>query len=539
MTEARGTASIAETGASGGVTAALAEVWRTVLEVGEVDDDSNFFELGGHSMLAALLIAQCEKCLGTIIPLQLIFDHPVFRDFVTAALRYDERGPSLPKLVPQGLSRGPLSLQQQEYLRLEQALGLPVNNMVAVVKVGAPLALETLQAALDDLVRRHPALRTVFRGEPAGSEQVVLPIADLAPLSCTETDLSGLDSRRRTALLRSRVMRDHLLPFDLVTGPLVRCRIFRNGDEPDVLVLHLHHAAADGNCVGFLLDDLAAACAGRPLGSPRPDEPSHLDYCRWQRDHHEQMIDESGDHWRGVVRDLAENLAEPAMSGSALSASYVRFSVQLPITETHRLRTWAAAEGLTEFSSVAAAAAVAVGRLHRRERAGIGIMLDNRHADMEHTVGSFALSSLMSVDVSGAPTPRDIIGRTQDSRLAARRWTHLPLESLLAEPTDELGVTPADLVDVVVDFERIYRMNRPGRLPLNVDIDLSELLRVPLLGPRRTLTALVQADGRMSLTIECVDDPREREDAGALLDATRDVLTRFANAPEEPIRPGA
>jgi hypothetical protein len=499
--------------------------------------ESHFFELGGHSMLAAQLIAECERTLGAIIPLQVVFDFPVFADFVAAVLRQgDLDGPSLPRLRANNLDRAPLSVQQWQYLDLERALQLPsINNMVAVLEVGAPLSLDDLRAALAQLVRRHPALRTAVRRDGDEFVQILLP-PDRAPeVACTEIDHAALPPDRRLARLRNRVLREYLVPFDTASGSLIRCQIFRNGTEPDVLVLHLHHAACDGNCIGFLLDDLAAAAVGRRLPDPPADVPGHLDYCKWQRDNEKQMYEDSRDHWRRVVRDLAE-VADLAPAPGARAASYVRITAHLPAGPTHRLRTWVAAEGLTEFSTVAAAVAVAVGSVRNRTRAGIGIMIDNRnHAGLERTVGPFALSSLISVDLEAAETARSLIARVQHKHLEARRWTQLPLEALLAEPAEELAVTPAELIDVVVDFERAYRMNRPGRLPLSVGVDLSELLRLPLLGPQRTLTATVQDDERLALTMECVDDPAERASADRILAAAQQVLHHFADGPGETI----
>lgn len=499
-----------------------------MLEVGEIDDGSNFFELGGHSMLAALLVSRCERAVGAAISLQLVFENPVFADFVDAVLHCDEDVSRLPRVVATDLTQAPLSLQQQEYLAVERSIGLPVNNMVAVVEVGAPVSLDALRDALNAVVRGHPALRTTLRGEDT---QTVAPPQEVLPVPCTEIDLAGRPRERRTALLRSRVMRAHLVPFDLATGPGLRCQIFRNGDDPDVLVLHLHHALCDGNCVGLLLDDLAAACVGRELQPADPDEPGHLDYCRWQRDNAEEMIDASREHWRRVVRALAMEPVEP--SAGEPGSSFVRSGTSLSVTDTHRLRTWVAADGLTEFSTVAAAAALAVRRVIGRSTAGIGLLLDGRaQAGLERTIGSFALSSLMAVDTGQVGTPREFIAQVQRNHLAARRWTQLPLETLLAEPTEELGVTPAALVDMVVDFERIYRMNRPGRLPFSVGLDLNELLRLPQLGPRRALTAVVQEDDRLALVIECAADPAERASAEALLAATADVLAFFAHHPD-------
>ena len=522
------------------VTRSLAEVWRTVLEMDQIDEDSNFFELGGHSMLAAMLTTQCERFVGTLIPLQLIFENPVFADFVQAVLHYDGLGgPALPRIVPRGLTQAPLSRQQQDYLAFGRKLALPwVNNMVAVVEVGAPLPLDTLRSALDAVVRKHPALRTAVRSHQGEDTQVLVPLDELPAVPCTEIDLSKLAPERRSAALRSRVRREHLVPFDLASGPMVRCQIFRNGQDPDVLVLHLHHAACDGNCVGLIFDDLAAACAGRQLSAGGADEPSHLDYCQWQHQNYDEILDAAREHWRRLVRELAAELPDAEAPGQTAGASYVRCTDSLPDTDTHQLRTWVAADGLTEFSAVAAAAALAVGAVLGRSKAGIGMLLDTRGgAGLEHTVGSYALSSLTSVDVASPGTPRAFIARVQDGHLEARRWTQLPLETLLAEPADELGADPSALVDVVVDFERIYRMNRPGRLSLSVGLDLTELLRMPLLGPRRALSAFVREDGRLTLAIECIDDPAESAIARALLSAAIDSLAFFATKPDELVEP--
>jgi len=520
----------------------LAEVWRTVLEMDEIDEDSNFFELGGHSMLAAMLITQCERVVGTIIPLQLIFENPVFADFVDAVLHYDGMGgPAFPKIVPQGLSQAPLSLQQQDYLAFERKLRLPwVNNMVAVVEVGAPVALDTLRSALNSLVRKHPALRTAVRRHEGEDTQVLVPLDEVPAVPCAEIDLSELPPERRPAALRNRVRREHLVPFDLDSGIMVRCEIFRNGQDPDVLVLHLHHAACDGNCVGLIFDDLAVACAGRELPAAGPDAPGHLDYCQWQHENYDEMMGGSREHWRALVRELAADIAESDAPGPPPGASYARFSAHVPEADTHQLRTWVASDGLTEFSAVAAATALAVGRVLGRTKAGIGMLLDTRASTgLEHTVGSYAVSSLMSVDLGRVGTPRAFIARVQEGHLEARRWTQLPLDTLLAEPADELGADPSALVDVVVDFERIYQMNRPGRLPLSVGLDLNELLRMPLLGPRRALSAFVQEDGRLTLAIECIDDPAERAQAQELLAAAIDSLAFFATKPDTDIEPAS
>jgi hypothetical protein len=42
----------------------LAELWRSLLQVGEIDRSDNFFELGGHSLLAMRAVSQINEKFG-------------------------------------------------------------------------------------------------------------------------------------------------------------------------------------------------------------------------------------------------------------------------------------------------------------------------------------------------------------------------------------------------------------------------------------------------------------------------------------------
>jgi acyl-coenzyme A synthetase/AMP-(fatty) acid ligase/aryl carrier-like protein len=54
----------------------MADVWRSVLQVGRVGVHDNFFELGGHSLLGARLCALASERLGTNVTLRMLFEAP-------------------------------------------------------------------------------------------------------------------------------------------------------------------------------------------------------------------------------------------------------------------------------------------------------------------------------------------------------------------------------------------------------------------------------------------------------------------------------
>lgn len=62
-----------ETAGTDQVVDCLVDTYRSVLEVEEVDADSDFFELGGHSVLAGRVVARVREQLGIPISLRDVF----------------------------------------------------------------------------------------------------------------------------------------------------------------------------------------------------------------------------------------------------------------------------------------------------------------------------------------------------------------------------------------------------------------------------------------------------------------------------------
>lgn len=61
---------------------AVRSAWEDVLGAATVNDDTNFFDLGGDSLMAVSICARLEKRLGVRPKLRVLFDHPVFGEYV-------------------------------------------------------------------------------------------------------------------------------------------------------------------------------------------------------------------------------------------------------------------------------------------------------------------------------------------------------------------------------------------------------------------------------------------------------------------------
>ena len=112
-----------------------------------------------------------------------------------------------------------------------------------------------MQGAINDVVERQAALRTVFRevdGEPL---QVVRPFE---PQPLRFVDLMHLPPAERREAADRATHEEALRPFDLAEGPLFRAALLRLDDQQYQLLFTLHHIVCDGWSLRVLLSDLHA-----------------------------------------------------------------------------------------------------------------------------------------------------------------------------------------------------------------------------------------------------------------------------------------
>ncbi len=157
----------------------------------------------------------------------------------------------------------PLSFAQRRLWFLDRFEGpSAIYNIPFLVRLTGKLDVLALSSALRDVVVRHESLRTVFvedadgtpaqRPVPLDELRWEVPVADVAPGAVPDA----------VAEAASYV-------FDLGAEIPVRARLLRCGPQEHVLVLIVHHTAADGESMVPLARDLAAAYTARLEGGTR------------------------------------------------------------------------------------------------------------------------------------------------------------------------------------------------------------------------------------------------------------------------------
>src|SRR4029077_7985621 len=180
------------------------------------------FELGGHSLLATQVVSRVRSVLLVEIPIRSVFERPTvggFPSLVEPALRSRGGQPGGPGMGLPSIAAIrrtepiPLSFAQQRLWFLDQlAPGSPAYNMPFACSLSGRLRFATLAACLDEIVRRHEALRTTFHASVDGAFQAIAPPASV-PLPVA--DLQGLTPADREAEAGRLAALEAQRPFDL------------------------------------------------------------------------------------------------------------------------------------------------------------------------------------------------------------------------------------------------------------------------------------------------------------------------------------
>src|SRR5690606_29262177 len=131
------------------------------------------------------------------------------------------------------------------------------HHRVFVARIRGRVEGERLELALERLIQRHPALRTVYRATH------VAPVRRVR--SNTDFQLNFVDALRwGAAELEEIVALTSLQPMDL-SASVFRAVLFNRGDREHTLLLVAHRIAVGQHAFRVMLRDLWALYAGDPL----------------------------------------------------------------------------------------------------------------------------------------------------------------------------------------------------------------------------------------------------------------------------------
>ncbi len=367
-----------------------------------------------------------------------------------------------PEVIPRRLERGsaPLSFAQQRLWFLDQLVpGSPFYNIPTAVRLTGQLDVTTLERSLDEIIRRHEALRTTFEAVAGRPVQVVAPTLTV-PLPAL--DLRALSEAEREAGVRRLATAEAQQPFDLELGPLVRVTLLQLGDEEHVLLVTMHHIVSDGWSMSVFIRELVvlyqAFLSGAP--SPLPELPiQYADFAVWQLQWLQgEVLEKQLSYWKKQLGDNPPRLELPTDRPRPPIETYrgAHRTFTLPETLGEALEALSRQEGTTLFVTLLAAFNVLLHRYTEQEDILVGSPIANRNrVEIEELIGFFVNTLVLHTDLAGNPAFRELLGRVQEVTLGAHTHQDLPFERLVEEIQTERDLSRNPLFQVMFVLQNV------------------------------------------------------------------------------------
>ncbi|HEX2202014.1 MAG TPA: non-ribosomal peptide synthase/polyketide synthase [Longimicrobium sp.] len=518
-----------------GVEEMLAGVWAELLRVDRVGAHDSFFELGGHSLLATQLVSRIREAFRVELPLRTVFEAGRL-DTLAAAIEGALKGGAaggVPDLEPRLLgAEAPLSFAQERLWLIDQLEpGGAAYNMAEATRLTGALDHGALERTFTEIVRRHAVLRTVYAERDGQPVQV---IAEAAPLSIPVDDLTHLPAEERKAEARRIVDAAARAPFDLATGPVIRVRLIRLAEDDHVLVMTMHHIAADAWSIGVLVREMAVLYEAFSAGSPSPlAEPrlQYADYAAWQREWLSgAALDAEVGWWSDALAGAPPVLELPTDRPRPATQSYAgaEYEFSLPRALAEQASALSRKEGATLFMALLAAFQVVLSRWSGQRDLLVGTPIANRtRGEVEDLIGFFTNTLVIRGELGGEPTFRDLLLKARERLLGAYAHQDVPFEKLVDALHVERSLSHSPLFQVMFTLNNATQgefalsgltLDRFGRDVGTARFDLT--------------LVLTEDEGELRGVVEYATDLFDRATMERLVGHFRAVLEQAAAAPE-------
>ncbi|WP_435405658.1 amino acid adenylation domain-containing protein [Mycolicibacterium houstonense] len=439
----------------------VAGIYAEILGLDRVGVADSFFDLGGDSLQAMRLVAALNRTLDAGLEERVVFDAPTVGELV---LRIGGgAGNHQPLLAGERPELMPLSFAQSRLWFIDQLQGpSPVYNLAAGLRLSGSLDVDALGMAIADVLERHESLRTLFPTVDGTPHQLIVP-PDQTGFTWDVVDAGEWSPERLQQAVEDTVRHG----FDLSAEIPFLAKIFRVTDDEHVLVVVVHHIAADGWSITPLVADLGVAYAGRCAGHApgwAPLAVQYADYTLWQRaqlgdlEDADSRISQQLRFWTDALAGMPECVALPTDRPYPLVADQQgdRIDVDWPAELQERVARLARDHNATKFMVVQAALLTLLSKLSSSSDVAVGFPIAGRRDPaLDELVGFFVNTLVLRVDLAGDPTVTEVLAQVRANSLGAFEHQDVPFEVLVERLNPSRSLTHHPLVQVMMAWQNV------------------------------------------------------------------------------------
>ncbi|WP_099103617.1 non-ribosomal peptide synthetase [Nostoc sp. 'Peltigera malacea cyanobiont' DB3992] len=383
----------------------------------------------------------------------------------------------------------PLSFAQQRLWFLDQLEGeKSTYNIPTVWHLIGSLQVSTLEVAVQEIVRRHEALRTNFEMVNGSPIQI---IHSNQKVNMQIVDLQGLTEVEQSAQVRLLVTQEAGRSFNLAHDPLLRVTLLRLSENSHVLLLVMHHIVSDGWSMAVFIRELSAFYQSFSKGmlSPLAELPiQYADFTIWQRQWLQgEVLETQLNYWKQQLADAPPLLELPTDRPRPPIQTFRggTQSFQLDRHLTQKLKRLSQQSGTTLFMTLLAAFVTLLSRYSNQSDIIVGSPIANRNRnEIESLIGFFINTLVLRIQCAGNPSFEQLLQRVQQVALDAYMHQDVPFEQLVEvlQPERSLSYNPLFQVMFILQNVPPEKLELPGliltpleieNLPTKFDLTLS------------------------------------------------------------------
>lgn len=409
-------------------------------------------------------------------------------------------------------------------------------NVPIAFRIHGPLDQHALFESLHLILTRHEVLRSSFFF--SGGEPSVIVRECTDPL-LEILDLSSISEEERERTLQSAANAECRRPFDLLRGPLLRAALLRLSGDDHVLILTMHHIAADGWSLGVILKELGN-CYRAISQHSKPNLPQlrsqYADFARWQR----EIV--QGPESQRTITFWRNQLEGIRLDHDPIPPDYPRQPQQtfdgatlravLPASVLGELAQVGQLKRATPFMVMLAALHWLLSSCSGDPHTVIGVPTANRNrAEFEDLVGCFINMVAVRSVFSERMTFLELLSQVRETALAAFLHSEVPFSEVVrhVHPKRSSNRTPIFQVQLVFQSYPMPEMNWPGLVVKRFDVDTGT--------SKFDLSVLVELKGaELEIGFEYNSRLFERDSMQRMLDDYVALLSCIAKSPHARLR---
>ena len=342
-----------------------------------------------------------------------------------------------------------LSFAQQRLWFLDQLLPEnPAYNSPLLIHFQGALQVDILVRTLEEIIRRHEVLRTIFITIDGQPMQHVLP-ALRPPLFVV--DLQALSSNEQEALTLDLATAEAQCPFHLTRGPLVRFFLLRTKEDKHTLVFNIHHIISDGWSIDLFLKELNLLYDVylRGVPSPLPElAVQYADFAHWQRQWlHGKQLEAQMLFWKEHLQEAPPMSELPTDRPRSVVQTFrgAKYAFEFSQELADTLREVSLREDCTLFMTLLAMFYALLYRYNGQKDLIVGSPIANRtHSEIEDLIGFFVNTLALRATLSADMPFRTLLKQVRETTLSAYTHQDFPFQLLVEalQPERDLGHSP-------------------------------------------------------------------------------------------------